>query len=143
MRFVARSEQQVKRLCGCFPTKCFSDRALGRAATGTVHRSGGSCRFGKGQVGIGGPVKSMPNPGTERAVVDCATDLEQQISAPSRPSHLLGLVHAPVDQEVCCAFGDRRSDPFTGMVALGIVDQPRGLAFEIFIHRMQRVPQLA
>ena len=55
------------------------------ADNGTVQRSGGSCRFGKGQVGIGGPVKSMPNPGTERAVIDCATDLEQQIGAFSRP----------------------------------------------------------
>ena len=61
---------------------------------GTVQRSGGSCRFGKGQVGIGDPVKSMPQPGTERAVVDRATNLQQQISTPSRPSHLLGLVHA-------------------------------------------------
>ena len=99
--------------------------------------------LGKGWVCSGNPVKSMPNPGTERAVIDSATDLEQQIGAPSRPSHLLGLVHAPVDQEVCCALGDRRSDPFTGMVPLGIVDQPRGLTSEIFIHRMQRVPQLA
>ena len=45
---------------------------------GTVHSLGGSCRFGKGRVCIGDPVKSMPEPGTERAVVDCATDLEQK-----------------------------------------------------------------
>ena len=38
---------------------------------------GGSCRFGKGRVFIGDPVKSMPQPSAERAVVDCATDLEQ------------------------------------------------------------------
>ena len=49
--------------------------------TGTVQRSGGSSRFGNGQVCIGDPVKSVPKPGTERAVVDRATDLEQQISA--------------------------------------------------------------
>ena len=48
---------------------------------GTVQRSGGSCRFGKGRVRIGDPVKSMPKPGTERAVIDCATNLEQQIGA--------------------------------------------------------------
>jgi hypothetical protein len=58
---------------------------------------GGSCRFSKGRVRVGGPVKSMPKPGTERAVIDCTADLEQQIGAFSRPSHLLGLVHAPVD----------------------------------------------
>src|ERR1700753_3789353 len=104
---------------------------------------GGSCRFGKGRVFIGDPVKSMPQPSAERAVVDCATDLEQQIGASVRPSHLLRFVHAPVDQEVCCAFGNRRSDPLTGTVSFSIVDQPRGLASEIFIDRMQRVPQLA
>jgi hypothetical protein len=37
----------------------------------------------------GQPVKSTPEPGSERAVVDRATDLEQQIGAISRPSHLL------------------------------------------------------
>ena len=42
----------------------------------------------------------MPKPGVKRAVVDGAANLEQQVSAPSRPSHLLGLVHPPVDQEV-------------------------------------------
>src|SRR6201996_2902127 len=104
---------------------------------------GGSCRFGKGRVFIGDPVKSMPQPSAERAVIDCATDLEQQIGAPLRPSHLLRFVHAPVDQEVRCAFGNRRSNPLTGTVSFGIVDQPRGLASEIFIDRMQRVPQLA
>ena len=85
----------------------------------------------------------MPKPGTERAIVDRATNLEQQIGALSRPSHLLRFVHAPVDQEVRCAFGDRRSDPLTGTVSFGIVDQPRGLASEIFVDGMQRVPQFA
>jgi poly(3-hydroxybutyrate) depolymerase len=42
---------------------------------------GGSCRFSKGQVCVGDTVESMPKPGAERAVVDCAADLEQQISA--------------------------------------------------------------
>jgi hypothetical protein len=100
---------------------------------------GGSGRFGKRQVCIGDPVKSAPKPGTKRTVVDCAADLEQQIGAISRPSHPLGFVHAPVDQEVRCAFGDRRSNPQTGTESFGIVDQPRGLASEVFIDRMQRV----
>jgi hypothetical protein len=59
----------------------------------------------------------MPQSCTERPVGDSATKLEKQIGAISRPSHLLGLVHAPVNQ--------------------------RGLAAEVFIDRMQRVPQLA
>src|SRR5277367_3476742 len=85
----------------------------------------------------------MPKPSTERSVVDGATNLEQQIGAFSRPPHLLGLVHAPVDQEVRRALGDRSPDAQTGTVPFGIVDQPRGLATEIFIDGMQRVPQLA
>jgi hypothetical protein len=77
--------------------------------------------LGKGQVGIGDPVKSMPKASTERSVVNRATNLEQQVGAFSRPSHLLGLVHAPVDQEVRCAFGDRNPDAQTGTEAFGIV----------------------
>jgi hypothetical protein len=50
-------------------------------AGGTIQTFGGSCRLGKGRVCIADPVKSMPDSGTERAVVDCATNLEQQISA--------------------------------------------------------------
>ena len=52
-------------------------------ALGTVQRSGGSCRFSKGRVCIGDPAKSMPKSSAERAVVDGAADLEQQISATS------------------------------------------------------------
>src|SRR3954451_20540306 len=78
----------------------------------------------KGQVGVSDPVKSMPKPGTERAVVDRATNLEQQIGAFSRPSHLLRLVHTTVDQEIRCAFDNRRPDPLSGPESFGIVDQP-------------------
>src|SRR5208283_5074250 len=100
---------------------------------GTVQRSGGSCRFGKGLVCFGDPIKSMPKPGTERAIVDRATNLEQQIGAISRPPHLLRLVHTTVDQKVRCALGNRRSDPLAGPESFGIVDQPCGLASEVFI----------
>ena len=58
----------------------------------------GKCPFRKGQVHWN-PSKSVTEPGTEGAVVDRVTNLEQQISALSRPSHLLGLVHTPVDNE--------------------------------------------
>ena len=100
---------------------------------------GGSCRLGKGWPCIGKPFKSLADPGAERAIVDCATNLQQQIGAASRPPHLLGFVHSPVDQEIRCPFGDRRADT----VSFGIVDEPRGLASEIFIDGMKRVPQLA
>jgi hypothetical protein len=40
-------------------------------------------RFSKGRVDIGDPVKSIPKPGVERAIVDCAADLTQQVSANS------------------------------------------------------------
>jgi hypothetical protein len=59
--------------------------------------------FCKGQVSIADPVEAMLKSGTEGAVVDRATNLEQQIGALLWPSHLQGLVHAPVDQKVCCA----------------------------------------
>jgi hypothetical protein len=45
-------------------------------------------RINKGRFGIGDPIKSMSEPNTERAVVDCATNVEQ-IGPISRPSHLL------------------------------------------------------
>jgi hypothetical protein len=35
------------------------------------------------------------------------------------------------------------SDTQTGTIPFGVVDQPRGLAPEVFIDRVQRVPQLA
>jgi hypothetical protein len=43
---------------------------------------GGSCRFGKGRICTGDPVKPMPQPGPERAIVDRATNLQQQIGTP-------------------------------------------------------------
>jgi hypothetical protein len=59
-------------------------------------------RSGNDLAGIGDPVKSMSKPGTERAVVGRERTWSRR-SAPFRDqSHLLGLVHAPVDQEVRC-----------------------------------------
>jgi hypothetical protein len=101
------------------------------AAQGDCPDIGGSCCLDNGRVCIADPVKSAAKSGTKRTVVNCAADLEQQIGAAPRPSHLLGLVHAPVDQEIRCAFGDRRTDPLTGSESLGVVDQPCRLAFEI------------
>ena len=61
---------------GLFPTPSF-------LADGTVQILGGSCRFGKGRVCIGKPVKSMPELGAERAIVDGAVHQEQEIGPSS------------------------------------------------------------
>jgi hypothetical protein len=56
---------------------------------------------------------------------------------------LLGFVHAAVDQEVGGAFGERGTDPQTGAMAFGIVDQPGALAGQIAVDLAQRSPQPA
>ena len=83
----------------------------------------GSSSPGQLRGGIGG-LKQLA--GSERAVE--ARALEQEIGAAAGVSHLLGFVHAAVDQEVGGAFRDRSADPQTGMMAFGIVDQPSALA---------------
>jgi hypothetical protein len=55
--------------------------------------------------GIDG-LEQLSEAGTELAVEAGATDLEQEIGAAARPSHLLGFGHAAVDQEVGGAFGE-------------------------------------
>jgi hypothetical protein len=69
--------------------------------------------------------------------------LEQEIGAAAGPSHLLGFVHASVDQEVGGAFRDRRADPQTGTMAFGIVDQPGTLTDEIAVDLALRCPEPA
>jgi hypothetical protein len=59
----------------------------GRRSDGTVQRSGRSSSVRNSQISASDPVKSMSNSGAEGAVVDRAADLEQEIIAPSRPSH--------------------------------------------------------
>ena len=39
-----------------------------------------------------------------------ATQTARDVTEPSRPSHLLRLVHAPIDQEVGRTFSDRRAN---------------------------------
>src|SRR5689334_18160864 len=85
----------------------------------------------------------MAEPRTERAVVDRTADLEQEIGASSRPSHLLRLVHASIDEEVGCTFGNRGPDTQAGTISLGVIDEPVALAAEIVADLVQRVPQLA
>jgi hypothetical protein len=48
-----------------------TDRSgMGRTSPGDRPLIGGSCRLSKGRVDIGDPVKSIPKPGAERAIVD-------------------------------------------------------------------------
>jgi hypothetical protein len=70
-------------------------------------------------------------------------NLEQQIGATSRPSHLLGLIHPPVHQEIGGPFGDRGADPQASTVPLGVIDQPVALPDQIAVQRLQGGPQLS
>jgi hypothetical protein len=67
---------------------------------GTVQRLGGSCRYRKYRALVGAWLKSAAEPRTECPVVDRAANLEQEIGTSPGPSHLLRLVHSPIDQEV-------------------------------------------
>src|SRR3954453_22516149 len=106
-------------------------------------RDWGSGRHGQAGGGIGFSIEELAESGAELAVDDGTADLEQGIGAAARPAHLLLLVHAAVDQEVGGAFGDRRADPLTGAMALGIVDQPGALAGQVAVELTQRRPQPA
>jgi hypothetical protein len=55
----------------------------------------------------------------------------KEVSAPTRPAHLLRFIHAQVDQEVGHRFGPQGADLQTGIVAFGIADQPGTLTGEI------------
>ena len=66
--------------------------------------------------------------GTERAFVDSAPNLKQEIGAISRPAHLLGFVHPTVRQEIGGSFGDRGSNSQSGTMPFGVIDQPVALA---------------
>jgi hypothetical protein len=66
--------------------------------------------------------------GTERAVVDGAADLQQEIGAAPRPAHLLRFIHPAVHQKIGRSFGDRGANPQAGTVALGIICPARAAA---------------
>src|SRR5229473_3434756 len=85
----------------------------------------------------------MAEPSTESAVVDRTSDLQQQVGPASRPSHLLGLVHTTIDQEVRCAFRNRSPDAQAGTISFGVIDEPAALVAEIIVDLVQRAPQLA
>jgi hypothetical protein len=88
-------------------------------------------------VSIIGWVEFLSKSGTERAVVDSAANLEQEIGLSPQPAHLLRFVHPAAHQIIGRPFGDRGTDAQSGTVPLGVVDQPIALAGEITIQRMQ------
>ena len=59
--------------------------------------------------------------GAERAVVEGAAKLEQEIGAAPRPAHLLRFIHPTVDQEIGGPFGDGGSDPQSRSMSGGII----------------------
>ena len=73
-------------------------------------------------------MEQLAEAGTELAVEAGATDLEQEIGASAGPSHLLGFVHAPVDQEVGGAFSERCADPQPGAMTFGVVNPDKGFS---------------
>jgi hypothetical protein len=95
-----------------------------RAVASGPSKDWGSSSYGHIGNGIDFSFEELSEGGAELAVEGGASDLEQEIGAAAGPSHLLRFVHAAVDQEVGGAFGDRRADPQTGAMALGVVDQP-------------------
>src|SRR3954470_12379673 len=75
------------------------------------------------RVWVVGRQELLPETGAERAVVEGAAELEQQIGPAPGPAHLLRLGHAAVHQEVGRALGQRRADPQPGPVPFGVIDQ--------------------
>ena len=77
---------------------------------------------------------------TERAIVDGATNLQQEIRAISRPAHLLGFIHPAVHQEIGCPFGDRGANSQSGTMPFSVIDQLVALASQITVQSLQRGP---
>jgi len=85
-----------------------------------------------------GGLELLSKAGTERAIMDGAPNLQQQVGAASRPAHLLCFVHPAVHQDVGRAFGDRGAHPQARAVPLGVVDQPGALAGQIAVQRAHK-----
>src|SRR5271165_5133681 len=114
-----------------------------REANGSVQKVGVSRGLHQWRRGGRDRLKQVTESRAERAVVDRTRNLQQQVGASSRPSHLPRFVHPPIDQEVGHTFSHRRSDAQACTVSFGIIDEPSALATEIVIGLVQRAPQLA
>jgi hypothetical protein len=113
-----------------------------RMARGTAARLG-SGRYRHWRERIVGWLEPLSEVGTERAIVNGAANLQQEIGTSSRPAHLLELVHSPIDQEVRRAFGDESANTQAAAIPLGVIDEPATLTAEIGVDLVQRVPQVA
>src|SRR6476659_12006 len=82
-----------------------ASRRLATTSPRGLSRDWGSCSAGCWRMRIVGGLEALPEAGAERAVVDGAADLEQQIGPAPGPAHLLRLGHAPIDQEIGRALG--------------------------------------
>jgi hypothetical protein len=103
-------------------------------------QSWGSRGYSHRRVRIVGWLESLSEAGAESTIINSATNLKQQIGAASRPPHLPTFVHPAVHQEIGRSLGDRGSNPQSGTVPLGVIDQPVALAGQITIQRVQAVP---
>src|SRR3954468_4080703 len=88
------------------------------------------------RVWVVGRQEFLPETGAERAVVEGAADLEQQIGPAPGPAPLLRLGHAAVHQEVGRALGQRRADPLPGPVPFDVIDQMGALGAQVAVHRV-------
>lgn len=114
-----------------------------RGLRGSVQKLGGSRRHCPLRLRGSNRLKQLTESWAKGAIVDRTPNLEQQVGASSRPSHLLRLVHPPIDQEVGRPFDHRSSDRQACTVLFGVIDEPRALATEMGVDLVQRVPQLA
>jgi hypothetical protein len=101
---------------------------------------GGSCGLGGPFVLIGMRLKQLAEPRAEHAVEDCAADLQQEVGTASGPSHLLGFVHAAIDEKVGSSLGDRRANAEACAVPSGVVDEPTALTSQVLVDVVQRMP---
>jgi len=122
-----------------FARKFDDERLLDDADTGLAQDwgSGGECHRRKCIVR---GLEFLSIGRTERAIVDGATNLKQQVGTTSRPAHLLGFVHSAVHQEIGCPFGDRGANPQSGTMPFSVIDQPVALASQITVQSLQGGP---
>jgi hypothetical protein len=86
-----------------------------------VWGSGGNRRP---RVCIVGWMEFLSAAGTEGAIVDSATGLEQEIGPSSRPAHCCDLTMRRFTRNLAVPLGDRGPNPQSGTVALGVIDRP-------------------
>src|ERR1700761_5570280 len=118
-------------------------RSPARSTRGSVQKLVGSCSDCDSCTLTADGFEPLTEAGTKRPVVNCAADLQHQVGASPRPTHLLRLVHPTIDQEIRRAFRHCCPDAHAGAVSSGVVDKPGALAAEIFVDLVKRMPQFS